>query len=394
MTPSPAHDLVRACLRWDQAGDRALRGLDASGWSALMAAVRERDGQPLLARRLFRIPDLDVPEDVVGELHRCKLDVATRSLAALARVGPAVLAAGVPVMALKGLDLATRVYGDMGSRPMGDIDLLVRPEHVAAMADALRAEGFRANARVRQAPHHLVFRSPLKGGLPVELHWALGPRIGQAERPDLLNALWEKPEEIEITGIRFLVPGRQHLLLFLCHHLEQHLFETPLTHIWDLGEVLDQAGDGFDWQRFWQECDRFRRRRGAQAAMFLAVNRLGIAAPLPTLPPDVQELLPDVVANLGRYPRTEAREQSAVYVLFFDPRTPWLVRWHLLRGILFPSRRLLAEGGGGASGPMAYLMVWKKVMASFFRKRVLGRLKAAPTRSRGIRTARLTLWLR
>lgn len=153
-------DLVRASLRWDAAGDRALRALDGAGWEAVMATVRRRDGQALLARRLSRLPALPVPEYVAQELHRFRLDVAIRTLAGLARLGPAIAAAGVPVMALKGLDLGTRLYGDLGARPMGDMDILVQPAHVAIMADALRAQGFRVAQVAQPPPHHLSFHAP------------------------------------------------------------------------------------------------------------------------------------------------------------------------------------------------------------------------------------------
>ncbi|MBL8906011.1 MAG: nucleotidyltransferase family protein [Rhizobiales bacterium] len=394
MMSSSDNDPVRACLRWDDAGDRALRGLDASGWLAVMEVVRRRHGQALLARRLSRAPDLTVPEDVVEELQRYKLAVAARALAGLARLAPAVEASGVPVMALKGLDLASRIYGDFGSRPMGDMDILVRPEHVGKMAAALQAQGFRACSALRQSSHHQVFYSPLPGGLPVELHWALGCNAGQTDPAELLEAAWREAEQIDIAGSQFLVMNRQHLLLYLCHHLERHLFNTPLTQVWDLGEILQQAGTGFDWQRFWEHCDRYGQRKGAQAAMHLAAACLGIRVGTPPLPPEVQDLLPDIAANLGRYPQSEAREPSVDLVLLFGARTPLSIRWRILRRTLFPSRRLLAEAGGGGAGPASYAALWWKVLTNFARKRIFARIVAPPLRTRSSRAARLSEWLR
>lgn len=394
MTPSPGLDLLRACLRWDAAGDRALRALDDNGWAQIMEPVRARDGQALLARRLSRTPGIAVPDEVAQELRRYKLDVAIRALAGLSLLAPAVEAAGVPVIALKGLDLASRVYGDFGSRPMGDMDILVRPTDVAAMAEALRAQGFRASTTLRQTSHHLVFHSPLRGGLPVELHWALGEKIGEADRADLLQAVWAQAEETTIAGAPFRVMGRPLLLVYLCHHLERHLFETPLTHIWDLGEVLQQAGEAFDWPAFWRLCERFGQRKAAQAALHLATACLGIPNPAPPLPAHVQELFPDIVANLGRHPQTPANEPSVDLMLLSAPGTPWRVRWHVLRRQLLPARRALAQGGGGSAGPAAYGALWWTVLTTFLRKRVVRRLSVPSTRARPLRAARLSAWLR
>ncbi|WP_371345346.1 nucleotidyltransferase family protein [Ancylobacter sp. IITR112] len=392
MTTPPGLDLLRACLRWDAAGNHALRTLHAAGWAQIMELVRARDGHALLARRLTRAPDIPVPEEVAQELHRFKLDVAIRALAGLSLLAPAVAAAGVPVMALKGLDLAGRVYGDFGSRPMGDMDILVRPTDMDAMAAALSAQGFRADTARRQTTYHRLFHSPLPAGLPVELHWALGDRVGAPDRTDLLDALWTQAETVDIGGAPFLVPSRPLLLLYLCHHMEQHLFDMPLTHVWDVAEVLEQAGETFDAAAFARLCERFGQRKGVQAALHLMSSCLGIPTPAPPLPADTRALLPDVVANLGRYPKTPADEPSPDLVLLTSHRTPWRVRAHVLRRVLFPPRRSLAAGGRAV--PLAYAGLWRDVLRRFLRLRVMRRIKAPPSLARPRRAARLSAWLR
>ncbi|WP_421697040.1 nucleotidyltransferase family protein [Ancylobacter sp.] len=391
MTPAPGLDLLHAGLRWDAAGDLALRGLDAAGWAQIMKFVRARDGQALLARRLSRAPDIAVPEEVAQELHRFKLDVAIRALAGLSLLAPAVAAAGVPVMALKGLDLAGRIYGDFGSRPMGDMDILVRPTDVAAMAAALGAQGFRSDSTRRQTTYHRVFHSPLPAGLPVELHWALGDRVGQADRTALLHALWAEAETAEIGGAPFLVPSRRLLPLYLCHHLEQHLFDTPLTHVWDLAEVLEQAGGNIGTPEFGRLCDRFGLRKGAQAALHLTTACLALPTPMAPLPAEVSALLPDVVANLGRHPSTPADEPSPDLVLLTSASTPWRVRWRVLRRQLFPPRLAVADD---RAGPIAYAALWHDVLRRFLRLRVMRRFTTPPSLARPRRAARLSAWLR
>lgn len=391
MTTPPGLDLLRPCLRWDAAGERALRSLDAAAWAQIMALVRARDGQALLARRLSRAPDIAVPAEVAQELHRFKLDVAIRALAGLSLLAPAVAAARVPVMALKGLDLAGRLYGDFGSRPMGDMDILVRPADVEAMAAALRAQGFRSDSTRRQAAHHRVFHSPLPAGLPVELHWAMGDRVDQADRTALLHALWAQAEKAEIGGAPFLVPSRRLLPLYLCHHLEQHLFDTPLTHVWDLAEVLEQAGADIGTPEFWRLCDRFDLRKGAQAALHLTTACLGVPTPVAPLPAEVSTLLPDTLANLGRHPPTPADEPSPDLMLLTSASTPWRVRGQVLRRRLIPPRLALAEG---RAGPIAYVALWRNVLTRFLRLRVVRPITVPASLARPRRAARLSAWLR
>lgn len=386
-------DLVRASLRWDAAGDRALRALDGAGWEAVMATVRRRDGQALLARRLSRLPALPVPEYVAQELHRFRLDVAIRTLAGLARLGPAIAAAGVPVMALKGLDLGTRLYGDLGARPMGDMDILVRPAHVAIMADSLRAQGFRVAQVAQPPPHHLSLHSPLPGGLPVELHWALGADDGDGRRMSMLDEVWDDAVPMEVCGVPLLALQRHRLMPYLCQHLENHLFETPLTHIWDIAELLEQDGDRFDWTGFWSACDRLGRRKGGEAAMHLVSASLGVTTPAPPLPAAVRALLPDIVPHLGRHPHREASEPSAGFALLTDPQTPWRARWRVLRRILFPSRRLVAAGGAGETGLRTYLSLWRTLATNHLRNRAIRRAPGAGVQAHVARRTRLGQWL-
>ena len=46
--------------------------------------------------------------------------------------------------------------------------------------------------------------------------------------------------------------SREDLLLYLCAHIRHHTFDTPLTHVWDLAELVAWAGTDFDWDAFWQ----------------------------------------------------------------------------------------------------------------------------------------------
>lgn len=243
----------------------------------------------------------------------------------------------------------------------------------------------------RQTAYHRVFHSPLPAGLPVELHWALGDRVGQADRTALLHALWAEAETAEIGGASFRVPSRRLLPLYLCHHLEQHLFDTPLTHVWDLAEVLEQAGGDIGTPEFGRLCDRFGVRRGAQAALHLTSACLGLPTPVAPLPAEVSTLLPDVVANLGRHPSTSADEPSPDLVLLTSASTPWRVRGRVLRRQLFPPRLAVADD---RAGPIAYAALWRDVLRRFLRLRVMRRFTTPPSLARPRRAARLSAWLR
>ena len=51
-------------------------------------------------------------------------------------------AADIPVIVLKGAALAQTIYPDIALRPMTDLDLLVKPEHLDRAVELLRAAGY------------------------------------------------------------------------------------------------------------------------------------------------------------------------------------------------------------------------------------------------------------
>lgn len=95
----------------------------------------------------------------------------------LATLGAAAQSEGFPVLALKGADLAFRLYRP-GQRPSHDLDLLVFPEALERAQTILKAAGFRCvhprPVRAREHWFSLTFRHQERPRLLVDLHWGLG----------------------------------------------------------------------------------------------------------------------------------------------------------------------------------------------------------------------------
>lgn len=190
-------------------------------------AVREQAVPPLV-RRLRRVargmpagaePLARIALPVEFKLHRdqARLHDALRALAG----------AGVVPLLLKGVALAHDVYGGMGDRPMGDADLLVRPEDGPRALRALEEAGWRrgedvADDRPYAEHHHLPPLDDVRGGGPtVELHTALfaagHPFPGD---PDALNpeGMRSRARRRTVGGADVLIPDRIDLLLHAAVH--------------------------------------------------------------------------------------------------------------------------------------------------------------------------------
>jgi hypothetical protein len=111
-----------------------LRWRGEAGWQEFLSAQREH-----IARRHLRIQRL------------------------IGLIDSQLRARGIPSLALKGAALHAEGVCQPGERPMGDVDLLVRPEHVEGATEVLVFLGLRESARTVR---HRVF-SPTQSRSPV-----------------------------------------------------------------------------------------------------------------------------------------------------------------------------------------------------------------------------------
>jgi hypothetical protein len=82
--------------------------------------------------------------------------------------GRVLASVGVHAIVYKGQDYLDRIYGDLGARPMADVDLLVRPAELALAEAALGAAGFVLD----DAFPTMHERKWVKNGVAVDLHEA------------------------------------------------------------------------------------------------------------------------------------------------------------------------------------------------------------------------------
>jgi hypothetical protein len=360
-----------AGLRWDREGEQRLRSLDARDWDALWRLIRAGEGQPLLARRL-RMAGLEAPTEIAARLRRYALAVARRSLAGQAILRSALAATGRPLLLLKGIDLAERVYGNLGARAMSDIDFLVHESDIAAFDACLRAQGYEPTPRPHEVlvrsrrHHHALYRHPDPQRLPLELHWRLA------------NDAWYG--SIDVAGIwaravphaglpGALVMAPDDLLLYLCLHLKQHGFDTPLTHIWDLAEMLNTPALPLNWPTIWRRADDWHLTRTLEIALFLVRNALGVPTTgISDWTPDAElaRHLPDVLAQLGRHPTSDRVTGPRVPVLL-SAQSSWMERLRALRDGALPSREEIRAlhgqpGDGLWRDCLSYLRGWRHLI--------------------------------
>lgn len=349
-----------ACLRWDGQGDAALAALSETDWQDLGRLIVAGRGEALLARRLARTGGAVRPPETVALALKARQKVLVRrAFQTTTALVKAVDRAERPVMILKGLDLAHRVYGDFGVRFMCDADVLVRPEHYAALHAALVAEGFTTDTPPTPERHahplwsQASYSPPGRDAYPLDLHWRLGKREEGLDDEIDADAIWSRAVPYRGLGRdAFRVMAAEDLLLYLCLHIRHHTYDCPLTHIWDLAEVLEWSHGRFDWDVFWRRAEEWTLTQTVRLAFLQLSQTLGVAAPagpLGPLPARAAEVLPDVLPNLGRHQNRNRVAEPHVAALF-APAVPRRERLRRLWGRLFPARSEIAARFGVPEG--------------------------------------------
>lgn len=150
-----------------------------------------------------------------------------RQTALLARVMPALEAAGVRALVLKGLPLSAQLYGRADLRSAVDIDLLVAPDSAAPAHAVLMAAGCRpASGAAVESPSGMEKDAGYVGphGEPVELHWRL--TRNRHLLPWDFEDLWAEASAVPPVAlghdlsVRTLPPERQ--AVYVALHGAQH----------------------------------------------------------------------------------------------------------------------------------------------------------------------------
>jgi putative nucleotidyltransferase-like protein len=159
--------------------------------------------------------------------------------------------AGIPSVILKGCAISLRYFGDVGLRPMGDIDVLVPPEHARTALGRLVEAGWLDVTERR--PGGTVFRHThafsLEGGPHVgcDLHWTIGEHMLVGPGQDPTARFWPVAQPFEVAGVRTLALNDTDQLLHVILHGAQPGGPSRLQWITDAAQILRTSE--MDWDR-------------------------------------------------------------------------------------------------------------------------------------------------
>jgi hypothetical protein len=183
--------------------------------------------------------------------------------------------AGIETLVTKGASLAILSYGDVGARPMDDVDVLVPISHTEDAIEALRAAEWSPDHKDplawSQVHHSLGFAG--KEGGNVDLHWF------SLWQPADDAALWRASLPLELGGVQTRAPGAADQLLLACVHGTPWSRLPPFRWIADAVTVIRSAREGLDWGHLVAEAERRRLTVATLAALDHLREEFELAVP-------------------------------------------------------------------------------------------------------------------
>ncbi len=191
-------------------------------------------------------------------------------------------AAGLPMLALKGVSLAPFVYQDLGTRPMADFDLLVPKARAREAADFLRGAGYRTvtkniEQKFAEANGVEFYRD---GSSCVDLHWHV---LHDALVDWSDEEFWARSETRVFEGVEARTLGPEDHFLHACAHGMRYNPVPPLRWLADATLLLEREGARMDVDYLMRAAERRRLADPVRRTLDWIARHLDLPAGNPVL---------------------------------------------------------------------------------------------------------------
>lgn len=292
----PEHELLLCIARKsldERASDRLRVLLQKEvNWDYLLKAAFDHGLLPLLCTHLKTLGRDLIPPQILGQI-RSELFNSSQDNLYLMRQLLSVLhilsANGIRALAFKGPILGEMLYGDVGLRQAGDLDILVAKEDFGRAKDLLQSNNYLMEPQLTAAQQasHLRFHCEIQflhqdQFSVVDLHWGLTPKSFPFAL--CLEDLFTRSISISVAGHAIETFGVEDLLLYLCVHGAKHYWGR-LEWVASIAELVRSTAE-LDWSL----AMRLARESGSENILSLGLLLAEKLFAL-ELPPEVDELL-------------------------------------------------------------------------------------------------------
>jgi hypothetical protein len=244
-------------------------------WNYLREKARQQRLMSLLYQHLSSVCPQRVPAPILSSMKdefRENSQSCLYLFSELRKVVRLFADQGISAVVFKGQTMAAAVYGDIGLRQAGDIDILVERNNFSLAKRLLNSVGYRMNPELTKSQEsaHLRFHCEIQfvaeGERVVDLHWGLSPKsfpFGLDPNQVMLRA-----QRVTIQSTSLLTFSPEDSILYLCFHGSKHYW-SRLEWISSLAELL-RSSESIEWSALVERAKASHSLRMLRVGLLLA----------------------------------------------------------------------------------------------------------------------------
>lgn len=274
-----------------------LSGLSSKKWNTLVSEASRHRIAPLMYHKI-KLAEAEsiIPKDVLLKLREKYLANAYRNTVLFHQLNEFVGCLnnkGIPVILLKGAHLAEFVYKDIALRPMSDLDIMVKEEHLSEVVRVAFNAGYqffyeKKNAKeksnenynydiLKYYKHFQPLIHPETKCL-LEIHCFISNIGTPFEIP--ASDLWKdaQPEALNKNAVFLLSP--EDFIIHLCLHAAyDHLFDFGLGALYDISMTIGHYGKKINWNEIQRRSSQWGTSQCLLLALYFTKKWMGAEIP-------------------------------------------------------------------------------------------------------------------
>jgi transposase len=199
--------------------------------------------------------------------------------------------AGIKVILLKGSHLAQFVYKDIGLRPMGDIDIMIKEFDLHKAVELLCQMGYDYLQMPRdsgkrlyltekdiKSHHHIPGLGCREGIRNLEVHWTI-IRPFLPVRIDI-EGLWTRANQVKINNASVLVLSPEDMIMHISMHASyDKRFTSDIKSYCDIATIITRYTHEIDWAQLKVRAVEWGVEKSVYLTMRLSQDILGLSLP-------------------------------------------------------------------------------------------------------------------
>ena len=387
----------------------------SASWPKLVSESGRHRVAPLFYKKIKQAgAEKLIPSEALNALRKQYLATAAYNTVLFSQLNELVASLNcnnIPVMLLKGAHLAQFVYKDIALRPMADIDILVKEEHLSEAVQIAFEAGFGfygdehpekkknlADFDYGIMPHAKHFKALLHPETKslLEIHCSITSKTSPFKIDSL--ELWNAAQKADLENNTVFLLSSEDLILHLCLHAAyDDVFSNGIGAIYDISETINASKPHLNWGKIKHRSGRWKTDRSLSLALYF--TRKYLAADIPEKM--LGDFPHDALFNLAeeRIFKTNNHQPLPLHLSRWRDKKGLRQKMKYFREVLLPPKQYMADRYLQPSNSRflfrSYLFRWYQAVQGIFGI-VVAALKDSRYKSRqtfGDDNLRLKNWL-